>query len=51
MGPLPIELFLSVFTGLNRSQKYRDYSGYGLTGYGGYESVTGYEILTGYVSG
>ena len=29
----------------------RDYSGYGLTGYGGYKYVTRYKILTGYVAG
>ena len=28
-----------------------DCSGYGLTGYGGYKSATGYKILTGYVTG
>ena len=29
----------------------RDCSGYGLTGYGDYKSVTGYKILTGYETG
>ena len=32
----------------NLTVKSRDCSGYGLTGYGGYKSVTGYKILTGY---